>query len=138
MLTVVLLKKSTVQQKLHIPRGDKLQRPCEPDYKHQNFGLLELWNVLLILVFRLLKTFCHCMHWKAGFRFCGSGFFTTQELTHLMSHPFACSLSDSIGYLPVIYSGMLLAAFSLGMLTLVKSLSFCYCLLSWLLAWHKP
>ena len=71
--------------KLHIHRGDKLQRPSEPDYKHQNFGLLEFWNVLFILVFTLLKTFCHCMYWKAGFRFCGSGFFTTQELTHLMS-----------------------------------------------------
>ena len=62
MLTVVLLKKSTVQQKLHIPRGDKLQRPSKSDYKHQNFGLLEFWNVLFILVFTLLKTFCHCMH----------------------------------------------------------------------------
>ena len=112
MLTVVLLKKSTVQQKLHIPRGDKLQRPSEPDYKHQNFGLLELWNVLLILVFRLLKTFCHCMHWKAGFRFCGSGFFTKQELTHLMSHPYEAPLIDSIVYLQFVSSVML---------TLVKS-----------------
>ena len=130
MLTVVLLKKSTVQQKLHIPRGDKLQKPSVPDYKHQNFGLLEFWNVLFILVFSLLKTFCHCMHWKAGFRFCGSGFFTTQELTHLMSHPCEAPLIDSIVYLPVVSSGMLLAAFSLGMLTLVKNLSFCSCLLS--------
>ena len=138
MLTVVLLKISTVQQKLHIPRGDKLQRPSEPDYKHQNFGLLEFWNVLFILVFTLLKTFRHCMHWKAGFRFCGSGFFTTQELTHLMSYPCGAPLIDSIVYFPVVTCGMLLAAFLLGMLTLVKSLSFCSCLLSWLLAWHKP
>ena len=57
MLTVVLLKKSTVQQKLHIPRGDKLQRPSEPDYKHQNFGLLEFWNVLFILSFYAAKNF---------------------------------------------------------------------------------
>ena len=138
MFTVVLLKKSTVQQKLHIPRGVKLQRPSEPDYKHQNFGLLEFWNVLFILVFTLLKTFCHCVRGKAGFRFCGSAFFTSQELTHLMSLPCGAILIDSIVYLPVVSSGILLTAFSLGMLTLVKSLSFCSCLLSWLLAWHKP
>ena len=60
------------------------------------------------------------MHGKAGYRFCGSVFFTTQELAHLMSHPFGDPLIDSIIYLPVVSSGMLLAAFSLGMLTLVK------------------
>ena len=112
MLTVVLLKKSTVQQKLHIPRGDKLQRPSEPDYKHQNFGLLEFWNVLFILVFTLLKTFCHCMHWETGFRFCGLDFFTKQELTHLMSHPCRTPLIDSIVYLPVVFYGMLPASSS--------------------------
>jgi len=63
--------------------------------------------------------------------------FSTQELTHLMSHPFGCHLSDSIGYIRVVSSGMLLSTFSLGMLTLVKNLSFCSCL-SWLFAWHKP
>ena len=57
MHTAVLLKKSTVQQKLHIPRGDKLQRPSEPDYKHQNFGLLEFWNDLFILHFYAAKNF---------------------------------------------------------------------------------
>ena len=55
-----------------------------------------------------------------------------------MSHPYEAPLIDSIVYLPVITYGMLLAAFSLRMLTLVKSLSLCSCLLSWLLAWHKP
>ena len=44
----------------------------------------------------------------------------------------------SIVYFPVFSSGILLAAFLLGMLTLVKSLSFCPYLLFWLLAWHKP
>ena len=78
------------------------------------------------------------MHRKEGFLFCRSGFFTTQELTHLISHPCEAPLIDSIVYLPVVSSGMLLAAFSLGMLTLVKSLSFCSYLLSWLLACHKP
>ena len=103
----------------HSSGAINFRRPSKPDYKHQNFGLLEFWNVLFILVFTLLKTFCHCKHWKAGFRFCGSGFFTTQELTHLMSHPCEAPLIDSIVYLPVVSSGMLLTVFSLGILTLV-------------------
>ena len=114
-------EKSTVQQKLHIPRGNKLQRPSEPDYKHQNFGLLEFWNVLFILVFTLLKTFCHCMHLESGISILWVGFFTTQELTHLMSHPCGAPLIDSIVYFPVVSSGILLAAFSLGMLTCPKA-----------------
>ena len=77
------------------------------------------------------------MLWKAEFRFCGSCFFITQELNHIMSHPCEAPLIYSIVYFPVVTCGMLLAAFLLGMLTLVKSLSFCSCLLSWLLAWHK-
>ena len=134
MLTAVLLKKSTVQQKLHIPLGDKLQRPSKPDYKHQNFGLLEFWNVLFVLVFALLKTFCHCKYWKGGFRFCGLVFFTTQDLTHLMYHPCEAPLIDSIVYLPVVSSGILLATFSLEMLTLVKDHTFApaSCLGFWL------
>ncbi|MCS5546389.1 MAG: hypothetical protein NZ867_06240 [SAR324 cluster bacterium] len=42
-----------------------------------------------------------------------------------MSHPFGDPLIDSIIYLPVVSSGMLLVAFSLGMFTLVKRLNFC-------------
>ena len=138
MLTVVLLKKPTVQQKLHIPRGDMLQRPSEPDYKHQNFGLPEFWNVLFILRFYAAKNFLPFYALEIGIYILWVGFFTTQELTNLMSHPCGVPLIDSIVYLPVVSSGMLLTAFSLGMLTLVKSLSFCSCLLSWLLVWHKP
>ena len=78
------------------------------------------------------------MHWKEGFRFCGSCCFITQELNHIMSHPCEAPLIYSIVYFPVVSSEMLLAALLLGMLTLVKSLSFCHYLLSWLLAWHKP
>ena len=50
-------EKSTVQQKLHILRSDKLQRPSDPDYKHQNLGLLEFWTVLFILCFYAAKNF---------------------------------------------------------------------------------
>ena len=78
------------------------------------------------------------MLWKAGFRFCGSCFFITQELNHIMSHPCEAPLINSIVYFRVVSSGMLLTAFLLGMFTLVKSLNFCHYLLSWLLAWHKP
>ena len=138
MLTAVLLKKSTVQQKLHTPRGDELQRPSKPDYKHQIFGLLEFWNVLFILSFYAAKNFLQLYALESGISILWVEFFTTQELTHLMSHPCGAPLIDSIVYLPVVSPRILLAAFSLGMLTLVKSLSFCSCLLSWLLAWHKP
>ncbi|MCH2286299.1 MAG: hypothetical protein MK481_02460 [SAR324 cluster bacterium] len=75
MLTVVLLKKSTVQQKLHIPRGDKLQRPSEPDYKHQNFGLLEFWNVLFILSFYAAKNFFPLYALESGISILWVGFF---------------------------------------------------------------
>ena len=87
MLTAVLLKKSTVQQKLHTPRGDKLQRPSKPDYKHQIFGLLEFWNVLFILSFYAAKNFLQLYALESGISILWVRFFynTRIDSSHVSS-----------------------------------------------------
>ncbi|MEC9384467.1 MAG: MFS transporter, partial [SAR324 cluster bacterium] len=48
-------------------------------------------------------------------------FFTIQELTHLVARPFGGRLSDLTGHLPVTAAGMMLAAFSLGLMPIATS-----------------
>ena len=48
-------------------------------------------------------------------------FFSTQELVHLLARPLGGRLSDRLGFLPVAVFGMLLAAFSLGFMSLVQN-----------------
>ena len=48
-------------------------------------------------------------------------FFSTQELIHLIGRTIGGRLSDRLGYLPVAASGMLLAAFAMGLMPLMQS-----------------
>ena len=138
MLTVVLLKKSTVQQKLHIPRGDKLQRPSKSDYKHQNFGLLEFWNVLFILSFYAAKNFLQLYALESGISILWVRFFynTIIDSSHVSSvwRPFDRQYNLLTSRLFRNAAGSLLT----GNVDIGKILIFCSCLLSRLLAWHKP
>ncbi len=76
MLTVVLLKKSTVQQKLHIlPRGDKLQRPSEPDYKTPELWFAGILECVVYLSFYAAKNFLPLYALESGISILWVGFF---------------------------------------------------------------
>ena len=73
------------------------------------------------------------MHLKAGFILLWVGFFTTQELTHLMYHPCEAPLIDIIVYSPLVSLGMLTATFSLGNVDIGKKPNLLLLRLSWFL-----
>ena len=87
----------------------------------------ELWlagslECILYLGIYATKTFLPMYSLQNGVSILWVGlFFSAQELIHLMARPFGGRMSDRLGYLPVAVSGMILAAFSIGMMPVMQS-----------------
>ena len=87
----------------------------------------ELWlagslECVLYLGIYATKTFLPMYSLQNGVSILWVGlFFSAQELIHLMARPFGGRMSDRLGYLPVAVSGMMLAAFSIGMMPVMQS-----------------
>jgi len=125
LLPVLLLKKFNSPK---IPSHSWRQQTA--DAFRAGFQTPELWlagslECVVYLGFYAAKTFLPLYALESGIPILWVGlFFSVQELTHLLARPFGGRLSDRKGYLPVVSCGMLLAAFSLGLLPLANSPSF--------------
>jgi MFS family permease len=125
LLPVLLLKKFNSPK---IPSHSWRQQTA--DAFRAGFQTPELWlagslECVVYLGFYAAKTFLPLYALESGIPILWVGlFFSVQELTHLLARPFGGRLSDRKGYLPVVSCGMLLAAFSLGLLPLANTPSF--------------
>jgi len=75
MLTVVLLKKSTVQQKLHIPRGDKLQKAFRAGLQTPELWFAGILECVVYLTFYAAKNFLPLYALESGISILWVGFF---------------------------------------------------------------
>jgi len=125
LLPVLLLKKFNSPK---IPSHSWRQQTA--DAFRAGFQTPELWlagslECVVYLGFYAAKTFLPLYALESGIPILWVGlFFSVQELTHLLARPFGGRLSDRKGFLPVVSCGMLLAAFSLGLLPLANTPSF--------------
>ena len=71
----------------HSSGAINFRRPSKPDYKHQNFGLLEFWNVLFILSFYAAKNFLPLYALESGISILWVGFFYNARIDS--SHVFS-------------------------------------------------
>ena len=122
LLPVLLLKNSCQVKKTTVSLREQTTEALRKGIKTPALWLAGSLEFVIYLGIYATKTFLPLYALEIGISVLWVGlFFSTQELAHLLARPLGGRLSDRLGYLPVAVLGMLLAAFSLGLMSFAQT-----------------
>ncbi|MGY8697128.1 MAG: MFS transporter [bacterium] len=122
LLPVLLLKKTSHPKHSRVTFRKQTTEAFRAGIKTPELWLAGSLECVVYLGIYATKTFLPLYALESGISILWVGlFFSTQELIHLIGRPIGGRLSDRLGYLPVAASGMLLAAFAMGLMPLMQS-----------------
>jgi MFS family permease len=122
LLPVLLLKRTEPPKTSCVTFRQQTKSAFRAGIKTPELWLAGSLECVVYLGIYATKTFLPLYALERGISILWVGlFFSAQELIHLIARPLGGRLSDRLGYLPIAASGMLLAAFAMGLIPLVQS-----------------